>query len=111
MPRFKVLLQGHDALMKDEDTGEERRAGFYVNCCVEAADHDSAGHAAVAELRRHPKYEALASWAADRGEAPPRIEVDSIERISFWRRAPRTGAFTGFVFYSEEEDCPAGGDN
>ncbi len=110
MPRFKVLLQAHDALMKDEDTGEEHRAGFYVNCCVEAGDHESAGHAAVAELRGHAKFEALASWASDKGEPPPRIEVESVERVPFWRRTPRTGAFTAFVFYPEEEDDPTGGD-
>ena len=62
MAKYRVSLHGRDVLMRDVETGQTQRAGFYVNCYVDASDRESAGETALDILRRHPRYALLRSW-------------------------------------------------
>jgi hypothetical protein len=102
MAKYRVLLHGRNVLMRTQEAGHARRVGFFVNCCVDASDRESAGMAALDMLRRHPNYARLASWPGGDSERPP-IEVDSVDRVPWLGRRVTAGITTGFVFYAETD--------
>ena len=105
MPKYKVLLRGQGVLMEDE-TGERQRAGFYVSCCVDAADRESAADLALDELRRHPRYRALERWSGRDKDPLPPVVVDSVDAVTWRHRDLALGITTGFIFYLDTDQQP-----
>jgi hypothetical protein len=81
-----------------DDGRPAQRAGFYVNCCVDASDAEAAGRLALDLLKAHPNLR-LKSWPLDGESAPPPLNIDSIVRLAWWRRPYKRGISTGLVFY------------
>jgi hypothetical protein len=92
--------------MRDEETGAIQRAGFQVNCYVDASDGESAATTALHILRRHPRYALLGSWPGNRGAEPPPIEVESVDRVPWLSRRVPVGITAGFAFYVDEDEQP-----
>ena len=108
MPKYKVLMHGRDVRLQDEEKGAPDRAGFYVNCCVEAADAESAGNLALDELGRHPKYLLLEAWPRTGTDGRPAIRVDSVDRVPFGRRNLALGITTGYAFHVDPDEQAPG---
>jgi hypothetical protein len=106
MPKYRVLLRGRNVLMRDQETDNSQRAGFYVNCCVDAADRESAGTAALGILRRHPSYTRLVSWPAGGPSGPPTVEVASVDRVPWLSRRVAAGITAGFTFFVDADEQP-----
>jgi hypothetical protein len=104
MAKYRVALRGRNVLMRDEETGAIQRAGFHVNCYVDASDAESAGITALDILRRHPRYALLGSWPESRGADPPPIEVESIDRVPWLSRRVPVGITAGFAFYVDKDE-------
>ena len=104
MAKFRVLLHGRD-LTLDVD-GERQRGGFYIHCCVAAPDEAVAGERALAELRRHLRYQALlAGKLSEPAQPEPVVLIDEVERLPWWDRHP-LGIAMGFTFYSDPDQVP-----
>jgi hypothetical protein len=104
LPKYRVLLNGRDVLL--ELDGERQRGGFYVHCCVTAADEAEAGATALAVLRRHPPFLALQAGSLGEPAQPePAVFVDEVEKLSWWDRHP-LGISTGFIFYADPDAAP-----
>lgn len=95
------MLRGRDVIMRHE--GVEQRAGFYVNCSVEAVSEAKAGDEALSELRRNTKYLRLQAWPPGSSTMLPPVVVDSVRRFPWWKRFV-PGITTGFVFYFENNN-------
>jgi hypothetical protein len=106
MAKYRVVLRGRNVLMRDQDTGDEQRVGFEVNCYVDANDSDSAAATALDILKRNPKYAALPSWPAGSKSGPPPVEIDSVDRVPFLSRRVAAGITAGFTFYPETDEQP-----
>ena len=106
MGRFSVLLHGTGVAMQADASAPKREHGFYVSCTVVAPDAAKAAELAVTELQRHPTYLGLEPWAPSAPTQRPRVVVDSVARVPFWRRVPE-GISAGFTFYASETRMPA----
>jgi hypothetical protein len=105
MSRFTVLLHGTGVAMQSEPTGPKREHGFYVSCNVAAVEPEAAAQLALAELQRHPTYLALEAWPPSPSSNRPKLQVDSVDRLPFWRRPPM-GTCSGFAFYVADGTSP-----
>src|SRR5688500_7449938 len=104
MAKYKVMLHGRNVVMRDEETGTVQRAGFHVNCYVDAADSESAGTTALDILRRHPGYARLTLWGG--GPGRPEVEVESVDAVPRLSRRVTPGITAGFAFYVDTDDEP-----
>ena len=76
MPAFCVMIEGRNFLV---DTGGVlKKLGFYVGCFVEAADRESAGLAAVEQVRRRASLRGL---VRNRREDPPGLFIAEVSEV------------------------------
>ena len=92
MRRYRVLLNGSNFWLQIDGTPQRR--GFYTTRLVEAADPESAEHAAIELLRVEGKLKTL-----NDPSDPPRIFAEGIEEVSSGD-APADAP--GFAFFTDE---------
>jgi len=92
MARYRVFLNGRN--LRIDFDGCVQLAGFWVNCCVEAATDSEAGEQAIKLAETHDVFGQLHNGPDD---ASPIILVTEIERLPWYDRHPL--GRQGFTFY------------
>jgi hypothetical protein len=94
MRHYRVRLTGSNFWLQID--GSPERRGFYTTRFVEAADPESAEHAAIELLRVEGKLKPL-----NDPSDPPRIFAEQIEEI---RSGDAPAVSPGFAFFTDEDE-------
>ena len=94
MKRYRVLVKGRNVLLRDQDSGENQRFGFFTTRFVKAPDPTAAADKALALVAK-----ALAAVEPLNAESDrPSLDVDEIEEVT------RMETVSGFSFFPTTPD-------
>lgn len=96
MPKFAVIVQGRNYVIKDMPSSKAGLKGFYVMAFVEVASEGTAAEIAIECVRDQLKSKIVANIA----NSPPCLMVDEVACLSDWPKGC-IRPLTGFAFYDE----------
>ena len=101
MPKYRVIIKASQLSIPREVSGTHTEIeGFYTTRYVIAKNKEAAGKKALSKLLQEDSVQSIINTSKKRSSIKPEIEVDEIERVSFF-----SNLFSrkhGLVFYQNE---------